>query len=238
MSYLMAKWSKATKRRVRSYNAYKARLKEYSRETGTPFKPVPYAVFSEKYNERAQKVESGERKTFGSIAFELIKKENRPEVLYNEYKKRLTKRSDYLINRGLTPYDAIPMSYSDFVQSYSEYYSDFKREIEEGKRKNMGDVIGTIVSHQVYRRSEEWYQESYRAIQEWNAENPDKAIDIPPNSVFYKMKIRTSDFKEGDKEEWGPWFDILRKKKRELLKNGFENKEANELISRTFYGSP
>ena len=82
----MAKWSKQTLRKVRSYRAYKARLKKYGRETGQSFKAVPYSVYSEKYNERLKQVESGERKTFGSVGAELIRKENRPEVLYNEYK--------------------------------------------------------------------------------------------------------------------------------------------------------
>ena len=240
MSYSMAKWSRATKRKVKSYRAYKTRLKKYSRETGTAFKPVPYAVFSEKYNERAQKVESGERKTFGSIAYELIKKENRPEFLYNEYKKRLSKRSDYLIERGLTPDDSIPLSYAEFVKTYAEYYSDFKKEIEQGERKYMGDVVGSIVSDQVYKISGKQFKATYEAVIEWNQKHPDRAIDLGEGanekSIFYQMKVRTMDFSDED-SEWSEWFDIIREKREELFKQGKSAKEVRKEISRTFYGS-
>ena len=236
----MAKWSKQTLRKVRSYRAYKARLKKYGRETGQSFKAVPYSVYSEKYNERLKQVESGERKTFGSVGAELIKKENRPKVLYNEYKKRLIKRSDYLIERGLTPDNSVPMSYADFTMKYAQYYNDLKKEVAAGERKSVGDVVGTIVSDQVYKISGKKYNATMKAIKEWNENNPDKIISLGEaeniKSVFYQMKIRTEGF-DDEESDFGPWFEMIRQRREELFAEGKSAKDVYEKISQTFYGS-
>ena len=237
----MAKWSKQTLRKVRSYRAYKARLKKYGRETGQSFKAVPYSVYSEKYNERLKQVESGERKTFGSVGAELIRKENRPEVLYNEYKKRLTKRSDYLIERGLTPDSAIPVSYQDFLKTYNSYEHDLKKEVLAGERKTVGDIVGAIVSDQVYKISGKKFKATLKAVQEWNEAHPDRPINLgegaSEKSVFYQMKVRTMDFND-ENTEFSPWFDMIREQRDKLFAEGKSAKEVRREISKTFYGSP
>ena len=237
----MAKWSKSSKKKVKSYRLYKARLKKYSKETGITFKPVPYAVFSAKYEQRAEKVASGERKTFGSITNELIRKENRPEVLYNEYVKRLNKRSDYLIERGMTPADSIPMSYNDFVQTYAEYYSDLKKEVSQGERKSVGDVVGSIISDQVYNISGKQFKATLEAVNKWNEAHPERPINLAEGanikSVFYQMKIRTMDFESSD-SEFSAWFDMIKEQREALFAQGKNAKQVRKEISRTFYGSP
>ena len=237
----MAKWSKQTLRKVRSYRAYKARLKKYGRETGQNFKAVPQSVYSEKYNERLKQVESGERKTFGSVGAELIRKENRPEALYNEYKKRLIKRSDYLIKRGLTPDDSVPMSYADFTMTYAAYYNDLKKEVAAGDRKSVGDVVGAIVSDQVYKISGKQFKATLTAVQEWNEAHPDRPINLgegaSEKSVFYQMKVRTMDFND-EATELSPWFDMIKEQRNKLFAEGKSVKEVRKEISKTFYGSP
>lgn len=231
----MARWSKAAKRAVRSYNAYKRKLKEYGRDYGRSFKPVPYKVFLEKYRERRQEVEAGERRTLGNIASEFIKTEARPEVLYREYEKRLDKRVDYMMKRGLTPDNALHLSYREFVAAYESYKHDLKLEVEKGERKSVGDIVGMMVSDQVYQVSGKQFAETMRAIEEWNASHPDQQIDLGDaankNSLFYQMKMRTETFEDTE------WFDLIRARRDQLFAEGKSKKEVAREISRTFYGS-
>lgn len=239
----MARWSKAAKRAVRSYNAYKRKLKEYGRDYGRSFKPVPYKVFLEKYRERRQEVEAGERRTLGNIASEFIKNEARPEVLYREYEKRLDKRVDYMMKRGLTPDNALHLSYREFVAAYESYKHDLKLEVEKGERKSVSDIVGMMVSDQVYQVSGKQFAETMRAIEEWNASHPDQQIDLGEgankNSLFYQMKMRTETFEDSG------WFDIIQATREDLFKKftaqGMDprkiKKEVAREISRTFYGS-
>ena len=122
----------------------------------------------------------------------------------------------------------------------ANYYSDFKKEIEQGERKYMGDVVGSIVSDQVYKISGKQFKATYEAVIEWNQKHPDRAIDLGEGanekSVFYQMKVRTMDFSDED-SEWSEWFDIIREKREELFKQGKSAKEVRKEISRTFYGS-
>lgn len=227
----MAKWSKQTKQRVRSYRNYKARLKEYGRETGSSFKPMSYQTFSLKYE---SKKESG--KSLGNIANEIIRAENRPEVLYREYEKALDKRVDYMLKRGLTPDNALHLSYDEFRRAYNEYKHDLQQEINKGERKSVGNIVKQIVSDQVYKISEKQFRETTRAIKEWNEAHPDKQINFGEGynekSVQWQMKIRSEGYEESQ------WYDLIRAKREELFKKGWSKKDISKEIRRTFYGSP
>lgn len=227
----MAKWSKQTKQRVRSYRNYKARLKEYSRETGSSFKPMSYQTFSLKYE---SKKESG--KSIGNIANEIIRAENRPEVLYREYEKALDKRVDYMLKRGLTPDNALHLSYDEFRRAYNEYKHDLQQEVNKGERKSVGNIVKQIVSDQVYKISEKQFRETTRAIKEWNEAHPDKQINFGEGynekSVQWQMKIRSEGYEESQ------WYDLIRAKREELFKKGWSKKDISKEIRRTFYGSP
>ena len=232
----MAKWSKQAKQRVRSYQRYKARLKQYSRETESAFRPMSYKAFSLKYENRKEQVESGERKSIGNIASDIIRAENRPEVLYREYEKALDKRVDYMLKRGLTPDNALHLSYDEFRRTYNEYKNDLKLEVSKGERKSIGNIVKQIVSDQVYKISEKQFRETTRAIKEWNEAHPDKQINFGEGynekSVQWQMKIRSEGYEETQ------WYDLIRAKREELFKKGWSKKEVSKEIRRTFYGSP
>ena len=158
----MAKWSKAAKRAVRKYNAYKRKAKDMGRKYGMKINTVPYQVFMIEYNKQ-------------------------------------------------------------------------REEVERGERKSVGDIIGMMVSDQVYQISGKQFSETIRAIEEWNASHPDQQIDLGEaankNSLFYQMKMRTETFEDSE------WFDLIRARRDQLFAEGKSKKEVAREISRTFYGS-
>ena len=231
----MARWSKAAKRAVRKYNAYKRKAKDMGRKYGMKINTVPYQVFMIEYNKQREEVERGERKSVGDIGTKLLNREARPEVRYRIYEQKLDKRVEHMTKRGLTPDNALHLSYREFVATYEAYKHDLELEVERGERKSVGDIIGMMVSDQVYRISGKQFAETMRAIEEWNASHPDQQIDLGEaankNSLFYQMKMRTETFEETE------WFDLIRARRDQLFAEGKSKKEVAREISRTFYGS-
>lgn len=227
-------WSAAAKARVRTYYSYKRREKAYSEKYGLRSDPVSYKEFSAVYQNRVKQIAEGKRKSIGDVSGYIIKKENRPIALYEEYKKELYRRSEAMIKRGLDPYDGTEATFQEFYQRFREYEADLQKEVEEGKRKTVGDIIGRIVSDQVYEISSKQYDAVYNAILEWNANHPDRAIDLGAgNKLSLQMKIRQGEFLEDE-----GWWDLVRTKKKEYLSKGKSNKEANKLIRQELFGSP
>lgn len=227
-------WSPAAKARVKSYYSYKRKEKSFAEKYNIRSKPVSYKDFSIVYQNRVKEVLEGKRAKVGDVGSYIIKKENRPVALYEEYKEELYRRSEAMIKKGLDPYDGIEKSFSEFIQRYNEYEYDLKKEVSEGKRKSVGDIIGRIVSDQVYEISSRQYEAVYNAIIEWNAAHPENAIDLGTgNKLSLQMKIRQGEFLEDE-----GWWEIVRARKKEFISKGFSNKEANKKIRQELFGSP
>lgn len=244
----MAKrWSREKKTIYGKWRSYQKRLKSFGRKYGIDTgKGMSYSGFSELYRTREQEVREGTRKSVGDVGAYLIKRADNPKVLYKRYQEKLEKRVDYLIARGLSPVDAIPESFDKFKQDYAEYRADLEKEIEKGERTQMGDIIGRMVSDQVYKMSSKQYEETVRAIQEYNEKFPERAIELPenfnPNSIYYQMKIR-----QGDYLQEAGWWDLVESKREEFYKKYLEayhgdkiqaRRAANREVRRTLYGSP
>lgn len=226
-------WSAAAKAKVRTYYSYKRREKAYSEKYGLRSDPVSYKEFSAVYQNRVKQIAEGKRKSMGDVGGYIIKKENRPIALYEEYKKELYRRSEAMIKRDLSPVDGLEKSFQEFYQRFREYEADLQKEVEEGKRKTVGDIIGRIVSDQVYEVSSKQYEAVYNAIIEWNTNHPDRAIDLGAgNKLSLQMKIRQGEFLENE-----GWWDLVRTRKKELLASGKSNKDANIKIRVELFGS-
>ena len=56
---------------------------------------------------------------------------------YNAYKRSFIKRTDRMIEQGLTPYDGIPLSFREYKEIYAEERNDRLKEIEKGERSTL-----------------------------------------------------------------------------------------------------
>lgn len=237
----MPKWSKQTKRIVQKYRAYKKKVKNFSEKYGIEYDPLSISEYKQVLESRKEAVEQGKRKSVGSIDYYLIQTEERPQVLYQRYLETLERRTEYLMKRDIAPDDAIPKSYDEFVQAYNEYRSDLKKEVLEGKRTQMGNIISRMVSDQVYDMSSEQYEATIKAVQDWNAAHPERQISLPenfnPNSIYSQMQIRQGDYLKNQ-----GWWDLISDARVDLFKKYGKDPNAKEKvrkeISRIFYGSP
>lgn len=236
----MARWSKQSKRIVQKYRAYKKKVRSYSEKYGIEYDPLSIKEYKQVLEARKQEVEAGERKSIGSIDYYLIQTEEKPQVLYQKYLDTLERRTEYLIKRGVAPDDAIPKQYDEFVQAYNEYQSDLKKEVREGKRTQVGNIISRMVSDQVYDMSSEQYEATIQAVQEWNAAHPENQVSLPenfnPNSIYWQIQIRQGDYLKDQ-----GWWDMISNKRADLFRKYAGDQNAKEKvrkeISRIFYGS-
>ncbi len=244
----MAKrWSRTKRTIYGQWRSYKKRLKAYGSKYGIDTgKGVSYQGFTEIYKSRLEAVKEGKRKQVGDIGSYLIQKSDSPKVLYKKYQERLEKRVNYMIERNLAPQNALELSYEDFKQRFAEYKGDLEREVEKGERKNIGDIIGRMVSDQVYKMSSSQYEATIKAIQEYNEAFPDRRIELPekfnPNSIYYQMKIRQGDYLEN-----AGWWDLVEARREEFYQKYLKiykgdklaaRRAANREVRKTLYGSP
>lgn len=175
---------------------------------------------------------------------------------YNAYRRSFQKRTDKMISQGLTPYDAIPLSYREYKEIYSEERNDRLKEIEKGERTSLGDINAKIISDQVYELSEEQAYAIFDYMKTLSAEERAQLNFSYKNINAAIAKIRQGEFV---KEELGLW-DIIQNKReslfnlneadrsmliekwrKKLLSKGkaatFKNAVSME-ISQTFFGSP
>lgn len=237
----MARWSKQTKRIVQKYRTYKKKVRAYSEKYGIEYNPLSIREYKEVLADRQKAVKEGKRKEVGSIDYYLIQTEEKPQVLYQRYLETLDRRVNYMIKQGLSPDDATAKKYEEFVQAYNEYRSDLKKEVLEGERTQIGDIVGRMVSDQVYTMSSEQYNATIKAVQDWNTAHPEDIVKLPenfnPNSTYWQMKIREGSWLE--KEGWWDRISDL----RELLlakysKDPNKREKVRKEISKIFYGSP
>lgn len=175
---------------------------------------------------------------------------------YNAYRRSFEKRTSKMIDQGLTPYDAIPLTYREFNEIYAEERNDRLKEIERGERASLGDINAKIISDQVYELSEE---QAYAIFDYMKSLSPEELKDL---GFSYKninraiAEIRQGEFVKNKLELW----DIIRDKRSNLFdldekgRNALLNKWKNKLaekgkaatfknavsmeISQTFFGSP
>ena len=175
---------------------------------------------------------------------------------YNAYRRSFEKRTNKMIDQGLTPYDAIPLTYREFNEIYAEERNDRLKEIERGERASLGDINAKIISDQVYELSEE---QAYAIFDYMKSLSPEELKEL---GFSYKninraiAEIRQGEFVREKLELW----DIIRNQRSNLLdldekgRNALLNKWKNKLaekgkaatfknavsmeISQTFFGSP
>lgn len=175
---------------------------------------------------------------------------------YNAYRRSFEKRTSKMIDQGLTPYDAIPLTYREFNEIYAEERNDRLKEIERGERASLGDINAKIISDQVYELSEE---QAYAIFDYMKSLSPEELKEL---GFSYKninraiAEIRQGEFVKNKLELW----DIIRDKRSDLFdldekgRNALLNKWKNKLaekgkaatfknavsmeISQTFFGSP
>ena len=177
---------------------------------------------------------------------------------YNSYKRAFERRVSDMIESGLTPYDAIPLTKREYHEIYTEERNDRLKEIEKGERKSIGDLNKKIISDQVYELSEEQAYAIFGYIKEKLPTTEErKAIGFSFRNINQAIaKIRQGEFV---KEELGLWNiienergrlfhlaqadkeELLEKWKQKLIELGrtptLKNAVAAE-ISQTFFGSP
>lgn len=175
---------------------------------------------------------------------------------YNAYRRSFEKRTNRMIEQGLTPYDAIPLTYREYKEIYSEERNDRLKEIEKGERASLGDINAKIISDQVYELSEE---QAYAIFDYMKSLSPEELKEL---GFSYKninraiAEIRQGEFVREKLELW----DIIRNQRSNLLdldekgRNALLDKWKNKLaekgkaatfknavsmeISQTFFGSP
>ena len=174
---------------------------------------------------------------------------------YNAYRRSFSKRTDKMISQGFTPYDAIPLSYREYKEIYTEEKNDRLKEIEKGQRASLGDINAKIISDQVYELSEEQAYAIFDYMKTLSSKEREALNFSYKNINIAIAKIRQGEFV---KEELGLWDiiqnrrnelfelneqgkeELLNKWRDELIKNGrattFKNAVSME-VSQTFFGS-
>lgn len=141
---------------------------------------------------------------------------------YNSYLRNFTKRTDKMISRGLTPYDAIPLSYREYKEIYAEERNDRLKEIEKGERSSLGDINAKIISDQVYELSEE---QAYAIFDYMKTLPPEerKNLNFSYRNINAAIaKIRQGEFVREDLDLWS----IIQNKRESLFNLNQEQRFA------------
>ena len=175
---------------------------------------------------------------------------------YNAYRRAFQKRTDKMIGRGLTPYDAIPLSYREYKEIYAEERNDRLKEVEKGIRTSVGNINDKIISDQVYELSEEQAYAIFDYIKKMSPEeragldfsfrNINEAIAKIRQGEFVSEQLNLWDIVKGTRDSM---FDLpaaeqnalLAKYKAKLLEKGKKPTYKNAVamhISHTLFGSP
>ena len=150
---------------------------------------------------------------------------------YKSYVKGLYKRADSMIEKGLTPYDAIPAKYRDWEASYIAERNDRIDEVEKGERASIGDINAKLISDQVYELSE---AKAYAIFDYMKTLSPEerKALNFSYKNINTAIaRIRTGEFVS---DELGLW-DKIREYREALFAEGKTAKEVREKVSQTFF---
>ena len=153
---------------------------------------------------------------------------------YNAYRRSFLKRTDKMLSQGLTPYDAIPLTYREYKEIYAEEKNDRLKEIEKGERSSLGDINAKIISDQVYELSEE---QAYAIFDYMKTLSPEERAEL--NFSYKNINAAIAKIRQGEfvKEELGLW-DIIQAEREKLFAKGLTKNEVKHAISQTFFGSP
>ena len=153
---------------------------------------------------------------------------------YNAYRRSFDKRVEKMLDQGLTPYDAIPLSYREYKEIYAEERNDRLKEVEKGQRASLGDINAKIISDQVYELSEE---QAYAIFDYMKTLTPEEReeLDFSYKNINAAIaKIRQGEFVREELDLW----DIIKEERERLFASGLNKKEVSKKISQTFFGSP
>ena len=150
---------------------------------------------------------------------------------YNSYKSSFQKRVDRMIEEGLTPYDAIPLTYREFKEMYIEEKNDRLKEIEKGERKSLGNITSKIISDQVYELSEKQAYSIFDYMKTLSEEERAKIGFNYKNINTAIMKIREGSFVREDLSLW----DKIKVRREELFALGKSRTEVGDIISSEFF---
>lgn len=167
---------------------------------------------------------------------------------YRAYRRELEARADKMIEKGLTPFDAIPLSYREYKEQYLMYLNDRQKEIEKGERRSVGNINAKIVSDQVYELSEDQAYAIFDYIKKMDPEER-RSIDFSFRNINEAIaKIRQGEFV---KEDLGLW-EVIEVERESLLNMKEQDRAAfitkykaknfkdavKKYISHTMFGSP
>ena len=141
---------------------------------------------------------------------------------YNAYRKSFANRVDKMLEQGLTPYDAIPLSYREYKEIYTEERNDRLKEIEKGERSSIGNLNAKIISDQVYELSED---QAYAIFDYMKTLSPEEkeSLDFSYKNINAAIaKIRQGDFVREDLDLW----DIIRNQRDDLFELDEAGKDA------------
>ena len=150
---------------------------------------------------------------------------------YNSYVKEFKRRSQALLNQGLTPYEDKPLSYRDYKYIYSEERNDRIKEIEKGERNSLGNINSKIISDQIYELSE---KQAYAIFDYLKTLPAEQRAEI--NFNYKNINRAITKIREGSfvKEDLGLW-DLIKERRAELFEQGFKKKEVAAIISNEFF---
>ena len=142
---------------------------------------------------------------------------------YKAYVKGLIKRADSMINRGLTPHDAIPAKFRDWEIAYTAERNDRIDEVQSGERASIGDINAKLISDQVYELSE---AKAYAIFEYMKTLSPEEKEGLNfsfKNINFAIAKIRTGEFVK------------IRDLRARLFEEGKSKEEVRKIVSQTFF---
>ena len=153
---------------------------------------------------------------------------------YNAYRKSFDTRVNKMLEQGLTPYDAIPLTYREYKEIYAEERNDRIKEVEKGERASLGNINAKIISDQVYELSGE---QAYAIFDYMKTLSPEERAQL--NFSYKNINKAIAKIREGSfvKEDLGLW-DIIREERERLFAQGLKKEEVRKAISHTFFGSP
>lgn len=175
------------------------------------------------------------------------KRYRRSRKQYSDYLEKFEARKKTFSDKGLDFYDHVALTYRDWKTVRQEKINDLKLDIEEGKRKSVGDVNREIVSDQAYELSsrqadvlgEYLLENEIETLQELNLvyrytdEAGVERVNLKKKIDLF-MKIRQGEFLEKDIGLW----DMISDFRSKLFKKGMTKEEVRREVGQTFFNSP
>ena len=166
---------------------------------------------------------------------------------YFDYLEQFNSRKETFEERGLDFYDPVPLTFRDWKTVRLEKINDLKLDIQEGKRKSIGDVNREIVSDQAYELSSkqadvlaDYLFENEREILEeedlvyrYIDEEGKERINLKKKIELF-MKIRQGELL---REDVGLW-DMISDFRASMFKKGMNKEDVRRAVSQTFFNSP